>query len=50
MKSGHDHKGDAKLGMGGMDHGSGLGGMFLILLCSLPMIAIVLLLAVGVHR
>ena len=33
-----------------MGHGAGLGGMFLMLLCCLPMIAIVLLLAVGVLR
>ena len=33
-----------------MGHGSGLGGMALMLLCCLPMIAIAVLLLVGVLR
>ena len=37
-------------GMGGMGHGSGLKGMALMVLCCLPMIAIVVLLAVGVLK
>ena len=37
-------------GMGGMGHGSGLKGMALMVLCCLPMIAIVVLLAIGVLR
>ncbi|HLF79950.1 MAG TPA: hypothetical protein VJB57_20925 [Dehalococcoidia bacterium] len=34
----------------GMGHGSGLGGMALMVLCCLPMIAIVVLLAIGVLK
>ncbi|HLF76690.1 MAG TPA: hypothetical protein VJB57_04300 [Dehalococcoidia bacterium] len=36
--------------MGGMGHGSGIKGMALMALCCLPMIAIVVLLAIGVLK
>jgi hypothetical protein len=47
----HDDQGDGQGGgMGDMGHGSGLGGLALMVLCCLPMIAIVVLLAIGVLR
>jgi len=46
-----DHKhGNQIEGGGPMGHGEGLKGTLLMLLCCLPMIAIVLLLAVGFLR
>ncbi len=42
-----DQRGNA---MGGMGHGSGLKGLGFMILCCLPMIAILVLLAVGVLR
>ena len=45
-----DQEGEQNDGMGPMGHGSGRKGMALMVLCCVPMIAIVILVVVGVLR
>ena len=48
MDHGHDDQRDGQ--DDGMGHGSGLKGMALMVLCCLPMVAIVVLLAIGILK
>lgn len=47
---GHGNQEAQDGGAGSMGHGGGLKGLALMVLCCLPMIAIILLVAVGLFR